>query len=112
MIKMFYKKDNCLVEVYNFFEDKTALIFSPSIAGRQNGNGWEKVKVGQLIPEDYYDTYNNTFISESVRTKIKKRLVLTYAKWTCTDGVIFNDCDKVIAHEHELMEKENKNNAE
>ena len=108
-MKMFYKKDNCLVEVYNFFEDKTALIFSPSTAGRQNGNGWEKVKMGQLIPEDYYDTHNNTFISESARAKIKKRLVLTQAKWTCTDGTIFNDCDRAIAYERELIEKEENN---
>ena len=111
-MKMFYRKDNCLVEVYKFFEDKTVLIFSPATAGRQNGNGWEKVKIGQLIPEDYYDTYNNTFISESTRTKIKKRLVLAQAKWTCTDGAIFNDCDKAIGHERELMEKENNINAE
>ena len=111
-MRMFYKKDSCLVEVYNFFEDKTALIFSPSTAGRQNGNGWEKVKIGQLIPEEYYNVYSDTFMSASTRTKIKRRLTLTQAKWACTDGVIFNDCDKAIAHERELMEKEDENIAE
>jgi hypothetical protein len=111
-MKMFYKKDNCFVEVYNFFEDRTALIFSPSTAGRQNGNGWEKVKVGQLIPENYYDANSDAFISESTRTKIKKRLTLTRAEWTCTDGLIYNNCDEAIAHERVLMKKENENNAE
>ena len=105
MIKMFYKKDNCLVEVYNFFEDKTALIFSPSIAGRQNGNGWEKVKISQIIPLEYYNENKKGFMSKTERNKIKERLVLSEAKWTCSDGVVFNDCDKAITHERNLMEE-------
>lgn len=108
-MKMFYKKDNCLVEVYKIFEDKTVLIFSPSTAGRQNGNGWEKVKIGQLIPEDYYNTCNNSFISENTRSKIKKRLILTQAIWTCTDGISFNNCNEAIEHEYAIVNK-NENN--
>lgn len=104
-MRMFYRKDNAIVEVYKFFENKTALIFSPSIAGNQNGNGWQQVKVSQLIPIEYYDENKNGFMSNTERTKIKKRLTLTEAKWACTDGVIFNDCDKAIAHERELIDK-------
>ena len=63
-MQMYYKKDNWLVKVYHFFEDKTALIFSPSAAGRQNGNGWEKVKISQIIPLEYYDE-NEAFQNNS-----------------------------------------------
>ncbi len=104
-MQMYYKKDNCLVEVYHFFEDKTALIFSPSTAGRQNGNGWEKVKISQIIPLEYYNENKKGFMSKTERNKIKERLVLSEAKWTCSDGVFFNDCDKAIAHERNLMEE-------
>ena len=102
---MYYKKDNCLVKVYHFFEDKTALIFSPSAAGRQNGNGWEKVKISQIIPLEYYDENKKGFMSKTERNKIKERLILSEAKWICSDGVTFNDCDKAITHERNLMEE-------
>lgn len=102
-MKMFYKKDNCLVEVYKIFEDQTALIFSPSTAGRQNGNGWEKIKIKQLIPEEYYNTCNNSFISKNTRSEIKKRLILTQAIWTCTDGISFNNCNEAVEHEYAIM---------
>lgn len=105
-MQMYYRKDNCLVEVYHFFEDKTALIFSPSTAGRQNGNGWEKVKIGQIIPLEYYNENKKGFMSKTERNKIKERLTLTYAEWTCTDGSIFDNCDEAIAYEKKIMEKE------
>ena len=104
-MKMFYKKDNCLVDVYHFFEDKTALIFSPVLGSRQNGNGWAKIKIGQLIPEDYYDKNKNSFMSKTERNKIKEKLTLTHAIWTCTDGTSFEDCDKAIEHERLLNER-------
>lgn len=103
-MKMYFKRDNCLVEVYKFFEDKTALIFSPSTAGRQNGNGWEKVKISQIVPLEYYNENKKGFMSKTERNKIKERLVFSEAKWTCSDGVVFNDCDKAIKHEKEIME--------
>lgn len=103
-MKMFYKKDNCLVEVYKIFENNTALIFSPFIADKQNGNGWQKIKMNQLIPEDYYNNNLNSIITGNEKSKIKKRLTLTQAEWTCTDGLIFNNYDEAIMHERELME--------
>ena len=106
-MEMFYKKDNCKVIVYKFFEDKTALIFSPNLAGRQNGNGWEKIKVSQLIPIEYFDNYKGSSMSKTERNKIKERLILTKAEWTCTDGVSYSNCDEAIKHEQEVI-----NNAE
>lgn len=111
-MRMYFKKDESEVEVYHFFENNTALIFSPSLAGRQNGNGWSKVKLGQLIPLEYFNKETNGFMSKTARNKIKDRLTLTKAVWTCSDGVDFKDCDKAIAHEKEVMKKEADNNAE
>ena len=112
MLKMFYKKDNCFVDVYKIFDNKTAMIFSPFIADKQNGNGWNIVKIGQLIPEEYYNMNLNSIITGNERSKIKKRLTLTHAEWTCTDGIVFNNCDEAISHERELIKKESDNNAE
>jgi len=106
MIKMFHKKYNFLVDVYHFYDDKTALIFNPYLASKQNGNGWEKTKINVLIPEEYYNEFSKDFVSKSQRNMIKKRLTLTSAVWTCTDGEDFTDCDAAIAHEKEIMEKE------
>lgn len=102
-MKMYYKKDNCIVEVYHFFENGTALIFNPSLAGRSNGCGWNKVKMSQLIPEEYADEYKKGFMSKTERNKIKERLVLIEATWVCTDGLYFNNFDNAIEHEREIM---------
>lgn len=104
-MKLYYKKDNMLVDVYHFFEDKTALIFRPSI------QGWEKVKISNLVPEEYYDPTKAGFMSKTERNKIKERLTLTHAIWTCTDGTDFEDCNKAIEHEITLKQKEDNNNA-
>lgn len=109
-MKMYYRKNEIIVEVYHFFEDKTALIFSPDIAGRQNGNGWEKVKLSQLIPLEYFDEHDKRFMSKTERNKIKERLTLTEAIWTCSDGIAFKDFDKAILHERELIEQEKGDN--
>ena len=101
---MFYKNDKCIVEVYNFFDNKTVLIFSPQTASRQNGNGWIYTSIKNLIPIEYYNEHkDNFFMSKSERNKIKERLTLTKAEWTCTDGISFNSCDDAINHEMEVM---------
>lgn len=103
-MQMFYKKDNCIIEVYHFFENKTALIFNPAIAGNQNGNGWSYVSIKTLIPMEYYNEHkDNYFMSKSERNKIKERLTLTKAEWTCTDGTSYNSCDDAINHEMEVI---------
>ena len=111
-MEMYFKRNNCVVKVYKFFEDKTALIYNPSIAGKQSGNGWEKVKLSTLIPieyTEYIDEYKKGFMSKTEKNKIKERLTLTKAEWTCTDGSIFNSCEEAIIHEKEIMNKEVKN---
>lgn len=103
-MQMFYKNDKCIVEVYHFFENKTALIFSPHMASKQNGFGWVYAPMKNLIPLEYYNEHkDNCFISKSERNKIKERLALTKAEWTCTDGFSFNSCDEAINHEMEIM---------
>jgi len=108
-MKMYYRKNEIIVEVYHFFEDKTALIFSPEFAARR-GNGWEKVKLSQLIPLEYFDEHDKRFMSKTERNKIKERLTLTEATWTCSDEISFKDFDKAILHERELMEQEKGDN--
>ena len=110
-MKLYYKKDNCMVEVYQFFEN-SALIFSPSLAGRCNGQGWARVKMSSLLPEEYADIYKKGFTSTTEKNKIKKRLTLSYAEWTCSDGKIFNSCDDAIEHEREIMIEEAIDDAE
>lgn len=105
-MRMYFRKEGTEVEVYHFFEDNTVLIFSPDQASKQNGNGWRKVKFGQLIPLEYFNKETNGFMSKTERNKIKDKLTLTKALWTCSDGESFEDCDKAIAHEKEVMEKE------
>lgn len=109
-MKLFYKKDNCEVEVYHFYEDESALVFSPSLAGRQNGNGWIRCKIKMLLPIEY--ATNQTFMSKTQRNKIKERLSLTSAIWTCTDGAEFTNCDEAINHEQTLMKAEVENHVE
>ena len=45
-------------------------------------------------------------MSKTERNKIKERLTLSSAQWTCSDGIVFNDCDKAIKHEYEIMTNE------
>ena len=111
-MKMYYRKNEIIVEVYHFFEDKTALIFSPDIAAKQNGNGWERVKMGQLIPLEYFDEHDKRFMSKTKQKKIKERLTLTEALWTCSDGIAFKDFNKAILHERELKIQEEKEEVE
>ena len=105
-MKMFYKKDNILVDVYSF-EEKSALVYNPSYAGRNNGYGWMRVSYKHLVPQEYWNP-NNTpgFESKSDRNKIGHRLVLKSAVWECTDGKTFSDYDEAITHEKMIMSEE------
>ena len=42
-------------------------------------------------------------MSKSERNKIKERLTLTAAVWTCTDGISYSTCDEAIKHEQEVI---------
>lgn len=107
--KMFFKRQNCIVDVYHYYENGTVLIYSSVSAGSTQGqNGWEKVKIGQLVPLEYYEQYlKNGFMSKTEKNKIKSKLKLHSAEWETEDGLLYNDIDEAIQHQKELMEKEN-----
>lgn len=108
-ITMYYKQKSCNVEVYQFFENRTALIYDPDQAAQSKGNGWQIVSMKKLIPLGYL-TEDMKFESKTTKNKIKKRLTLSQAIWTCTDGTNFEDCEEAIAHERELMKIEHEEN--
>ena len=103
-MQMFYKNGNRIVEVYKFFDNKTVLVYDPLLASRQNGNSWSVIPLKHLIPLEYYNEHKeNFFLSKTEKNKIKERLTLTKAEWTCTDGVSFNSCEEAINHEMEVI---------
>ena len=107
-LELFCKITHCNVKVYKLFDNKTALIFDPRQAGRCKGNGWQIVAMKNLIPLEYVT--DEMFMSKTEKNKIKERLTLTQATWTCTDGVDFDDCEKAIIHERDLMAAEEVKN--
>ena len=107
MEKMYYKKHNCMVEVYNIICENhlMALIYSPATAGGQNGNGWMKVRAKDLIPEQYFDGAAG-FISKSYKTRIKDRIKIVKSTLMTSDGEIFESMDEAFAHEETLYNNE------
>ena len=108
-IEMKFRKTGETVRVYNFSTDGTsslATIYVPSLAGKQQGNGWQTVKVSALIPLDFW--IDNSFCSKTKKNKIKSRLKLISAEWQCTDGTIYDHehIEDAIQHEAELMGEE------
>ena len=109
MEKMFHKKSKTIVYVYKFFENGNALIYSPFNAGQTHGeNGWERVKIGSLIPIEYYEEHykDKHFLSQTKLNKVAKRLKLTQAVWETTDGTTFTDKKEAIDYELTLIEEE------
>lgn len=105
-MEMYYKKNDTFVEVYKFFENKTALIYSFSTAEKSNGNGWDIVKMGQLIPIEYYNKNKDKFLSAKERNELKKFLIYTDAVWTCSDGQSFNNFEDAIFHQRIIKKEE------
>ena len=107
-IKMFYKNRKNEIEVYAFFENGKALIFDGEKAHKQNGNGWERVNISNLIPLD--QVLIDKWCSKSEKNKIKSKLRLVDATWETTDGKLFNhtDLENAIVWQKNLMENEEK----
>ena len=108
-IEMKLRKTGETVRVYNFSNDGTtalATIYSPSLAGKQQGNGWQTVKVSALVPLDFW--IDDGFCSKTKKNKIKSRLKLISAEWQCTDGTVYTHeyLEDAIKHEAELMGEE------
>ena len=106
MEKMYYKKHNCMVDVYNIYQEQhtMALIYSPQTAGNC-GCGWMKVRAKDLIPEQYFDG-NKGFRSKSYRTRIKDRIALVNPTWMTSDGETFMSMDDAFVHEENLYKAE------
>ena len=99
------RKNGEIVRVYHIF-DSMATTFSPSLY-KSKGNGWEKLKLTQLIPIDM-PLENNEVISQTEKNKAKKRMKILYATWLTSDGSEWDhaDIEEAIEHEIELMRRE------
>ena len=107
--EMKWRKTGETVRVYGVSVEGNisyATIFIPSLAGKQNGNGWQTVKMSALIPVDFW--IDDGFCSKTKKNKIKSRLKLISAEWECTDGTVFTHefIEDAIRHEATLMGEE------
>lgn len=107
--EMIYRKTGETVRVYGISVENCnslATVFIPSLAGKQQGNGWQTVKTSALVPMEFW--VDGSFCSKTKKSKIKSRLKLITAEWQCTDGTVFTHehLDDAIKHEAELMGEE------
>ena len=103
---MYEKKGGHRYEVYGFDVDHgMALCFDPNIPGAGKGSGWVKVAIKSLIPEEYTNKSNTSFMSKTERADIKHRLKLVDAIWECEDGKQYTHAalDDAIEHQRKLM---------
>lgn len=101
---MFYRKRKRAVEVYAYdIINNLALIFDPSVAAKNpgNGGGWEKIKLSALIPIQYINPITGSYQSKTEKNYYKSKLHLVSATWQCTDGKLFDHKDLELAIEHE-----------
>lgn len=106
-MKMWNRDSGRNVDVYSIdYEKKIAYCFDPYLCQQQNGNGWQSIKLGKLVPYPYAEDYK-TGMSKTTRNKIKSFLTLTNAIWTCTDGMDFDHAhiEDAIQHQAELLKK-------
>lgn len=106
--RMFYTKRHQFVKVYSI-QDKTALIFDPAVAAKNNGHGWITVSIGSLIPEEYADIRSKSgFISKAEEERqAEKRICLLDEErnaWKCSDGTPYaGHAGKEYALSHETL---------
>lgn len=108
--RMFYIKRREFVQVYAIY-DKSALIFDPAVAAKNNGHGWITVNVNSLIPEEYADMNSKSgFISKSEeKRRAEARVILvsnTSNTWECSDGLFYTGKDSAVKHEILLIRQE------
>lgn len=107
--EMIYRKTGETVRVYGISVENCnsfATIFIPSLAGKQQGNGWQTVKMSALVPMEFW--VDGGFCSKTKKNKIKARLKLISAEWKCTDGTVFTHehIEDAIKYEAKLMGEE------
>lgn len=103
---MYDRKTGKRYEVFGFDVDHlTALCFDGDQASRSGGNGWKKIPAKTLIPEEYANKTNGSYMSKTERNEIKHSLRLVDAVWECTDGRKFTHkaIDDAIEHQRQLM---------
>lgn len=105
------RKNGEIVRVYHIFENM-ATTFSPALY-KSKGNGWERLKLTQLIPIDM-PIENNEVISQTEKNKAKKRMKILNATWLTSDKEMWTheNIEKAIEHEVELMRNEQKREEE
>lgn len=103
-MQMLYKPANDFVQVYSFFPDKTALIYSGTIQSFKASGGWEKVPVASLYPltqQEYKEKikdYQQKYLE--IEQKILK---LGDNIYVTSDSLTFNNLDDAIKHEKSLI---------
>lgn len=109
MTTMWDKQTARNVEVHQFFDDNTALVYDPYMASQQNGNGWQRRKLARLIPYPDADIFKLGIQSKTEYNKAKSKLKLLDAEWQTEDGLVFDHAHINDAVEHQLaLMQENK----
>lgn len=105
--EMRLKKNGVVVRVYEI-QDGRAYIFNPEAFQKVN-NGWESVKLSQLVPMDF-PINSKEYISKTTKNKAKNRMKLMDAIWKTSDGIEWKheNIQEAIQHEIELMAIENE----
>ena len=104
---MFNRKSKAQVEVYAIDVDHgIAMFYDSQLASKNNGNGWQKCPMKQLIPIDY--VHEGEYMSKTERNNVKSHLKLVDAVWQCEDGLCFthSNIEKAIEHQRELMKED------
>lgn len=111
-IEMYSKQNKTNVRVYSFHivdNKPMALIFNPNMV-RPDVSPWSYVKISSIVPLEFADMVKNGISnSKTQRNKAKERMKIWEATWQTSDGVLWKheNIEKAIAHELELMDKEN-----
>ena len=105
-IEMRLRPAGDIVQVYDI-TDGIATIFNKA-QFMTSDQGWQKIKVSKLVPMEF-ELHNTNVISQTTKNKAKKRMHLEDAVWKTSDGELWKheNIDDAIAHELELMDKEN-----
>jgi hypothetical protein len=107
--EMKLRKSGEIARVYHIDDDGLATIWTDHNYQKNQGYGWEKVKLTALMPIDYARYQDGLSPSKTQKNKAKERLKLIDAVWETTNGTRYSHADLgyAIAEELDLMKKEN-----
>ena len=107
MDKIWYKDHNCEVHLFQIdMPTKQALIWSPQQAAQANGSGWLRVPLKRLLPTEFANHVDGSYMSKSERNEIISHITPENTIWTTTDGLRYDDKEEAIAHQRELLNAE------